>query len=98
MLTNILGDSSVSYTYTIKQSQSILQSSSRLNVVGWLLEQSLERRYLNSVILSSKVLPGTEIRQVGDIRGQHGGGTLEEPLGLTLCLHLTCRVKGNPDL
>lgn len=32
---------------------------------------------------------GTEVWQVGDIRGQHGGGTLEEPLGLTLCLHLT---------
>lgn len=43
--------------------------------------------------LIQKVLPGTAIRQVGDVRGQHGGGTLEEPLRLTLCLHLTYRRK-----
>lgn len=33
-------------------------------------------------------LPGTEIRQVGDIWRQHTGGTLEQSLRLTLCLHL----------
>lgn len=33
--------------------------------------------------------PGTEVRQVGDVRGQDAGGALEQPLGLALRLHLS---------
>lgn len=38
-------------------------------------------------------LPGTDIRQVGDVGGQHTGGAMEEPLGLALRLHLTYKYK-----
>lgn len=34
-------------------------------------------------------MTGAEIRQVGDVGGQHGGGSLKESLGLALCLHLS---------
>lgn len=35
-----------------------------------------------------RLSPGTEVGQVGDVRGQDAGGALEQPLGLALRLHL----------